>query len=78
MTSDGWPALGWEEVEWRPAVAPELMPRSIRQRHSGPYQAAVVPEIAELPVRLPGPVLAKADEATAEIARFDAELVPRV
>jgi Fic family protein len=74
VTSDGWPALGWEEVEWRPAVAPELMPRSVRQRHSGPYLAAVVPEIAELPVRLPGPVLATADEATAEIARFDAEL----
>lgn len=50
------------------------MSRTVRQRHSGPYRAAVVPRIATAEVRLPTSLLALADEATAEIARFDAEM----
>jgi Fic family protein len=34
----------------------------------------VVPEIARLPVVLPAEILAAADDASAEVARFDAEL----
>jgi Fic family protein len=69
-----WPAVGWEELEWEPTISPQLMPPSVRERHSGPYRAAVVPVIAELEVSLPSTVLTSADEATAEVTRFDAEL----
>lgn len=75
MTSDGaWPAIGWEEWPWTPRISPELVSAAVRRRHSGPYRAAVVPHIAELTPSLPSDVLAVADEASAEIARFDAEL----
>lgn len=75
MTSDAeWPAIGWEERPWTPRISPELVSSAVRRRHSGPYRAAVVPRIAELSPTLPGDVLAAADEASAEIARFDAEL----
>jgi Fic family protein len=74
MASDAaWPPVSWETVDWRPTIAPDLVSRSIRERHRGSYRAAVVPRIADLDVRLPASVLATADEATAEIARFDAE-----
>jgi Fic family protein len=69
-----WPALGWEEHDWRPTIPTELISRRVRQRHAGPYRAAVVPAIAEREVSLPAPIAAAADDASAEIARFDAEL----
>jgi Fic family protein len=75
MASDAtWPAIGWEERPWTPRVSSELVSVAVRRRHSVPYRAAVVPLIAELTPTLPGDVLAAADEASAEIARFDAEL----
>lgn len=75
MASDTvWPPVSWETLDWRPTIPPDLVSRSIRERHSGSYRAAVVPRIADLDVRLPASVLAAADEATAEIARFDAEI----
>jgi len=55
-------------------VPPELVSAAVRRRHSGPYRAAVAPHIAQLAPTLPSDVLAVADEASAEIARFDAEL----
>ncbi len=74
MVSDaGWPAIGWEERAWTPRISPELVSASVRRRHAGPYRAAVVPLIAELMPRLPTEVLAVTEEASAEIARFDAE-----
>jgi Fic family protein len=68
-----WPALTYESTPW---TLPDdvSVPRGRRARHSGPYDAAVPPEIAGLEVTLPGETLALADEASAEIARFDAEL----
>jgi Fic family protein len=69
-----WPALGWEERAWRPTIPPELVSRRVRQRHLGPYRAAVVPAIAEREVSLPASIAAVTDDASAEIARFDAEL----
>lgn len=69
-----WPAVGWEERAWRPTIPPELVSRRIRQRHTGTYRAAVVPTISEREVVLPGPLAAVTEEASAEIARFDAEL----
>jgi Fic family protein len=58
-----------------PRVPSSLVSAGVRRRHAGPYRAALVPRIADLaPPRLPGDVLTLADEASAEIARFDAEL----
>ena len=51
-----------------------MVPRTVRERHRGPYRAAVVPPIADLDPHIPTGVVALADEATAEIARFDAEI----
>jgi Fic family protein len=68
-----WPALTYESTPW---TLPDdvSIPRGRRARHSGPYDAAVPAEIARLDVALAGETLALADEASAEIARFDAEL----
>ena len=75
MASDPtWPAIGWEEHVWRPRIPAELVSRAVRQRHTGPYRAAVAPPIADVDVRLPMPTVAAADDASTEIARFDAEL----
>lgn len=57
-----------------PRIPPDLVSAAVRHRHAGPYRAAVVPTIATLSPPLPGEVRAVADEAGAEIARFDAEL----
>ncbi|MGI5222848.1 Fic family protein [Nocardia sp. CA-290969] len=75
MNSPGssWPPVGWEEQTWTPTVPPELVSRRIRERHRGPYRSAIVPAIAAQSLRLPSAVLAVADEASTEIARFDAE-----
>ncbi|WP_149359426.1 Fic family protein [Lolliginicoccus suaedae] len=69
-----WPSLGSETRPWVPRIPPELVAAAIRHRHQGPYQAAVVPFIAQQPLQLPGDVLALADQAATELARFDAEL----
>ncbi|MFB8227329.1 Fic family protein [Cellulosimicrobium sp. NPDC055967] len=71
MVSDQmrWPALTFEELEWHYSRA-GLMGRAPARQ----YVAAIVPPIATLPVELPGELLAEADEASREIARFDAEM----
>ena len=74
LSEAGWPALDWEDRPWQPRIPPSLVSAVVRRRHAGPYRAAVVPHIAELTPRLSGEVLALADDASAEIARFDAEL----
>lgn len=75
MESEGssWPPIDWEEQDWIPNVPPDLVSRRVRERHRGPYRSATVPSISEQPLRLPSAVLAVADEASTEIARFDAE-----
>jgi Fic family protein len=77
MASDlqtDWPALEWEPRPWSSKIPDDLVSRSVREGHVGDYQAAVVPTIAELQISLPIAVVAEADEASTEIARFDAEL----
>ena len=71
-----WPPLRWEAQTWVPGrtIPAEMVGRRVRERHAGPYQAAVVPAIADVDVTLPTPVAADADAASTEIARFDAEL----
>lgn len=68
-----WPALGSREVPWTPTLPPDLVPRSIRERHRGPYAAAVVPFIAGATPAVSSVAAALAEEAAAEVARFDAE-----
>jgi Fic family protein len=70
----GWPSLEWEEHAWVPKISPELASASVRKRHEGAYRSAVVPSIANLSPRLPGKIASLAEEASVEIARFDAEL----
>jgi Fic family protein len=70
-TSTGWPAVEYEEHEW---VSSLDIPRRWRSTFSGPYRAAVVPKICRLDPVLPAATAALADEATAELARFDAEM----
>ncbi len=68
-----WPAVGYEEWSWE---SDPTLPasRAARRRQRGPYRAAVVPEIATLPLPLPPETGALVDDAAAEVARFDAEL----
>ena len=70
-TSMGWPSVEYEDYEW---VSSFDIPRRWQLTYSGPYSAAVVPEIAPLDPKLPAATSALADEATAELARFDAEM----
>ena len=68
----GWPALSYEERPWR---IPDGISRTERRKLSPFYRAAVVPEIAAIDrVSLPAEVEALVVEASAEIARFDAEV----
>src|SRR6478752_2700 len=74
MVSGSWPAIGTEDRTWYPKISPDLVSARVRQRHSGPYRAAVVPEIAHQSLELPAAVATLAEDAAVEIARFDAEL----
>ncbi len=70
----GWPPIGYESLPWR---VPEgsTISRTARRKHQGRYEAAVVPAISETAeLHVDTPILALAEEASAEIARFDAEL----
>jgi Fic family protein len=69
--STPWPAVEYEEHVWSSSLD---IPRRWQSTFSGPYRAAVVPEIARLDLVVPAATLALADEATAELARFDAEM----
>jgi len=63
-----------EERVYRPKTSRDLVSARVRQRHSGPYCADVVPEIAHQSLELPAAVATLAEDAAVEIARFDAEL----
>ncbi len=69
-----WPSLGWEEHDWVSAIPDDLVSARVRIRHQGPYRAAVVPTIADRAPSVPVHVTSLADDASAEIVRFDAEL----
>lgn len=51
----------------------ELLSNSARRAHRGPYRAAVVPLLGDRALALPSSLSAQVAEASAEIARFDAE-----
>lgn len=68
----GWPTFATESVDWQAADA-GYGPRAGRGAHSGPYEAAVPPTIADAPVRLSSQTMALVAEAGAEISRFDGQ-----
>ena len=68
-----WPSVSHEERPWAIDDSATAS-RTARRRYRGPYQAAVLAEIARLPAVLPAEIFAAADDASAEVARFDAEL----
>ncbi len=67
-------------MAWRPSLPDDVVPRAVRLRHIGPYRASVVPEIASRRPQLHPATARAAEEAVAEIARFDtrtgADLAP--
>jgi Fic family protein len=70
----GWPHLTYEQHRWVPSV-PDAGSRRQQFAARGPYEAAVPQPIAgieEIPLSLDSRALVT--EATAEIARFDAEM----
>lgn len=69
-----WPRLAWQEYDWKPTIPLELVSHGVRRRHSGPYRAAAVPTITEATPHVPDAVAALVAEASAEVARFDADL----
>ncbi|MGV0633880.1 Fic family protein [Mycolicibacillus trivialis] len=75
MASDS-TAVGVETLTWQPATQAGygLADQHAAIRQSGDYQAAITADIAELRVALPSAVLAAAEDAGREIARFDSEL----
>ena len=76
MSSDAppWPPVSGQDVSGHSSLPDDLVPRSVRQRHSGPYRAAVVAPIATRTPALDAATATLADEASREIARFDAQL----
>ena len=73
-TAGRWPAIGSVELPWRSSIPPDLVPRSVRARHAGPYRAAAVPLVADRTPPVGSQALALAEEAAHEVGRFDAEV----
>lgn len=69
-TAVTWEAHPWTRAEDMRAGASRRAWRDAR----GPYKAAISASIADLELRLPSGVLAEAEDAVSEIARFDSEL----
>jgi Fic family protein len=69
--ASGWPSVTFEERPW---ISTLDIPRRWMSTFSGPYQAAVVPAIADHDPVLSAATAALVNEATAELARFDAEM----
>lgn len=69
-----WPPIGSEPVTWDSRGTGLAGTRAERDRTYGVYQAAVPPFIAAQPYALPLGLAAAVDDATAELARYDAEM----
>lgn len=68
-------ALTWEDLAWNPGKVPTAMSRRARRDAQRPtYRAAVPPFIAGHTFHILPAVGAEAEDARAEITRFDAEL----
>lgn len=69
-----WPAVGAEERPWTSSIDPGRLTVFERIRLDRPYKAAVVPEIADLPVPVEPDLLVLAHDVATEMARFDADV----
>jgi Fic family protein len=67
-----WPIVTYEERDWEPVR--RVASYSLQELGRHPYQAAVVPPIAEVEIVLEPATRTMAAEATAAIAAFDAEV----
>jgi Fic family protein len=69
-------AVSYEALRWPTPTEAGYGLADLRaaQRQAGEYRAAIPAIIADLQVDLPASVLADADEASREVARFDAQL----
>ena len=67
-----WPAVDFEAYDWH---SREDLPASRQTRLLArqPYQAVIPPAIADVQATIPAAVLAAAEDASTEMARFDAE-----
>jgi Fic family protein len=74
MTTQPALALAWEEHEWSPQGLPVATSRGAVNLTGEPYRAAVLPAINTMAFDLDPAVAAAAEDARAEITRFDAEL----
>jgi len=73
VRESGWPPVDYEPRDWQPRTQYAVPPGA--GRTTGPYRAAVLHEIADLPeVPLSAQVRALAAAAATEIARFDTEV----
>lgn len=73
MQDSPW-TLRWEELRWDETPDAVAMTRAERAAWRSHYRAAVPPRIAGLSFEIESEVLAAADDARAEVSRFDAEL----
>lgn len=73
-SSVAWPSLGYEQRQWQSRYERGVASRSAIRRHQGPYQSAVPPQIAALPLDVPQEIVAVSSDAAQEVARFDAEM----
>ena len=77
MPTQGGNSVPWPRVSYQPTPwAGDLddVPRRHQSKFSGLYEAAIVPPIETARAHLSPEIRAAADEATAEIARFDADM----
>ncbi|MCP3939063.1 MAG: Fic family protein [Actinomycetia bacterium] len=71
MDTELWPPVTYEERAWAPSST-AMMSRTQQRRHRGPYRAAVPAPIAGAEVLgLDTETLARADDASVAISRFD-------
>jgi len=69
-----WPTVGYETLPWASRYDSFAGSRAARGRHTGPYRAAVVPEIARAFPKLEADLSAWVSEAATEVARFDEQM----
>jgi Fic family protein len=67
------PPIGFERQVWNPSPMSGF---TRRERVAGTYESAIPAQIAELTFHLPAALSADAEDAAAEIARFDASAEP--
>lgn len=78
MESDtGWPALGYETLDWH-IESGVPMSNTARRRHDQPYEAAITPDIADIVPKAGAEALSAAEEASIAIVRFDTEYGDRI